>query len=373
MLTININGLTLCHKGSDGISHNTLPDVCKTPPFGVPIPYENEAYSADLIKGTISVFADGGNMIANVGSQFARSVFDEPGCMGGVISGTNRAEAEWISHSFDVFFEKKPACRLTDKMFMNHHNTVNMAGLKQDELGEELWDAICTAICECKDSLTPSAAEVNLSLEKMVNDLLGIDRSEAINSEYYKFNEYHNRQHCFATKFNEEPYVEFIGGRPIDPSRLTEVPYEIGPPGKLIRSETGRTTSAGAVAPAGKQRALSKARELGPGKVVIWDMVVVQDKTKPAELENVKHIIEIKFNGDSYTANQLKAKDIPEVAEKFVCIEEYKCNCQSGEEEENNSTENVIIMLLLLLLTRGRGKIVPRPRPGPIPQPLPAG
>ncbi|EAO2688010.1 DUF4150 domain-containing protein [Salmonella enterica] len=134
MLTININGLTLCHKGSEGISHNTLPDVCKTPPFAIPVSYENEAYSADLIKGTVSVFADGGNTIANMGSQFARSVFDEPGSMGGVISGTNKAETEWISHSFDVFFEKKPACRLTDKLFMNHGNTVNMAGEQQASL-----------------------------------------------------------------------------------------------------------------------------------------------------------------------------------------------------------------------------------------------
>ena len=131
MLTINVNGITLCHKGSGGVSHNTLPDVCKTPPLGEPVPYENEAYSADLVKGTVSVFADGGNMIANMGSQFARSVFDEPGSMGGVISGTNKAETAWLSHSFDVFFEKQPACRLTDKLFMNHGNTVNMAGLMQ--------------------------------------------------------------------------------------------------------------------------------------------------------------------------------------------------------------------------------------------------
>ncbi|MGG5838020.1 DUF4150 domain-containing protein [Huaxiibacter chinensis] len=134
MLSININGITLCHKGSGGVSHNTLPDVCKTPPFGVPVAYQNEAYSADLVKGTVSVFADGGNMIANMGSQFARSVFDEPGSMGGVISGTNKAETDWISHSFDVFFEGKPACRLTDKLFMNHGNTVNMAGLMQASL-----------------------------------------------------------------------------------------------------------------------------------------------------------------------------------------------------------------------------------------------
>ena len=134
MITININGLTLCHKGSDGVSHNTMPDVCKTPPFGVPVAYENEAYSSDLVKGTTSVFADGGNMIANMGSQFVRSVLDELGSMGGVISGTNRAETDWISHSFDVFFEGKPACRLTDKLFMNHRNTMNMAGLMQAPL-----------------------------------------------------------------------------------------------------------------------------------------------------------------------------------------------------------------------------------------------
>ncbi|EOF5100580.1 DUF4150 domain-containing protein [Salmonella enterica] len=132
MVTININGLTLCHKGSGGVSHSTEPDVCKTPGEGTPVPYDNEAYSSDLIKGTVSVFADGGNMIANKGSQFARSVLDEPGSMGGVISGTNKAEAEWLSYSFDVFFEGKPACRLTDKMFMNHRNTMNLAGLAQE-------------------------------------------------------------------------------------------------------------------------------------------------------------------------------------------------------------------------------------------------
>jgi hypothetical protein len=153
-ITININNLTLCHKGSDGISHNTLPDVCKTPDKGIPKPYENEAYSKDLVKGTTTCFADGGNMIANLGSEFAVSVFDEPGTMGGVVSGTNMAEADWISHSFDVFFEGKPACRLTDKMFHNHRNTVNQSGeiqpdLPPDNLSEKckkIWNAINTKL-----------------------------------------------------------------------------------------------------------------------------------------------------------------------------------------------------------------------------------
>ncbi|MGT0250429.1 DUF4150 domain-containing protein [Burkholderia pyrrocinia] len=151
-ITINVNGLTLCHRGSGGVSDNTLPDVCKTPGNGVPVPYQNEAHSRDLVKGTTSVFADGGNMVANYGSQFSKSIFDEAGSMGGVVSGTHLAETDWITHSFDVKFEGKAACRLTDKLFMNHRNTVNMAGLRQRDLPEdeqELLDELCKMACEC--------------------------------------------------------------------------------------------------------------------------------------------------------------------------------------------------------------------------------
>jgi hypothetical protein len=155
-VTINVNNLTLCHRGSGGISDNTLPDVCKTPSNGIPVPFQNEAYSSDLVGGTTTVFADGDNMIANYGSQFSKSVFDEGGSMGGVISGTNLAEAEWITHSFDVFFESKAACRLTDKLFMNHRNTVNMAGLKQRDLppdDQAFGDEMCRMACDCLKEL----------------------------------------------------------------------------------------------------------------------------------------------------------------------------------------------------------------------------
>jgi len=170
MITININGLTLCHKGSGGVTHNTLPDVCKTPPLAIPVPFENEAYSCDLIKGTSSVFADGGNMIANFGSCFAKSVLDEPGSMGGVKSGTNRAEADWISHSFDVFFEGKPACRLTDKMFMNHRNTVNMAGLCQATLPEMNVESCLDGNNSAFDNNTEPKAANNSSDENQSAD-----------------------------------------------------------------------------------------------------------------------------------------------------------------------------------------------------------
>ena len=135
------NGLTLCHKGSNGISQATLPDVCKTPTPGgpVPMPYPNIAFSSDLAKGTTTVHADGGNMCANYGSEFSKSTGDEPGTIGGVKSGTFIKEATWISFSFDVKLEGKGACRLSDKMFHNHENTVNAAGEVQAPLsGDDL-------------------------------------------------------------------------------------------------------------------------------------------------------------------------------------------------------------------------------------------
>jgi hypothetical protein len=148
-VTININGLTLCHKGSNGVSHNTVPDVCKTPDKGIPRPFDNEAYSRDLADGTTTVFADGGMMIANFGSIFAISTLDGGGSFGGIKSGTFEAEAEFMTHSPSVFFEGMPACRLTDKMWMNHKNTVNMAGVLQPHLsGYKGNDATKKAACE---------------------------------------------------------------------------------------------------------------------------------------------------------------------------------------------------------------------------------
>jgi Domain of unknown function (DUF4150) len=132
-LTININGLTLAHKGSTGTAAATLPDACKTPSPGgpVPLPYPNIAMSADLAKGTTTIKVDGGNMAANKGSEISRSSGDEAGTAGGVTSSTFIKEATWMLYSFDVMLEGKNACRLTDKQFMNHQNTVCLGGWMQ--------------------------------------------------------------------------------------------------------------------------------------------------------------------------------------------------------------------------------------------------
>jgi hypothetical protein len=149
-VTININNLSLVHKGSSGIAMATIPDVCKTPTPGgpVPIPYANIAYSSDLSKGTKSVEADGGNSIAIKGSEFSKSICDEPGTIGGVKSGTNMKEATWLIYSFDVQIESNNACRLTDKMLMNHGNTVCMGGEFQALVGAVGLDDTLQVLCE---------------------------------------------------------------------------------------------------------------------------------------------------------------------------------------------------------------------------------
>jgi len=134
-VTIKVNGVanSLVHKGSNGISIATIPDVCKTPsPAGpVPIPYPNISQSITLDKGTTTVKADGGMMVATKGSEFSLSNGDNAGVAGGVKSSTFMKESTWILYSFDVKMDGKNACRLTDKKLQNHENAADLAGAVQ--------------------------------------------------------------------------------------------------------------------------------------------------------------------------------------------------------------------------------------------------
>ena len=169
-VTIHVNGTSnsLVHKGSGGFAKNTLPDVCKTPSPGgpVPIPYPViVSMSSDLKKGTKTVKVDGGNMAAIKGSEFSRCSGDEAGTAGGVRSSTNMKEATWITSSPDVKLDGKNACRLSDKMQMNHGNTVCLAGIQQIPVlappleGQEECTVACAIICcdKAKYKKTPHA------------------------------------------------------------------------------------------------------------------------------------------------------------------------------------------------------------------------
>lgn len=159
-VTVKVNGAanSLVHKGSNGISMATIPDVCKTPSPGgpIPIPYPNISQAATLDKGTTTVKADGGMMIATKGSEFSLSNGDNAGVAGGVKSSTFMKESTWILYSFDVKMDGSNACRLTDKKFQNHENTADMGGVLQAPVAVQLGlsadekavaDCLCDSFC----------------------------------------------------------------------------------------------------------------------------------------------------------------------------------------------------------------------------------
>jgi hypothetical protein len=151
-VTVKVNGTnnSVSHKGAMHFAKNTAPDVCKTPSPGgpIPIPYPIiMSLSSDLDKGTTTVKADGGNMIAIKGSEYSRCSGDEAGTVGGVVSNTNMKEATWIIYSFDVKFDGGNACRKTDKMKMNHGNTICMGGDDGPTLKPEAF--LKKIMCKC--------------------------------------------------------------------------------------------------------------------------------------------------------------------------------------------------------------------------------
>lgn len=120
----NIRGFA--HKGSGGMSL-VFPDVCKTPAPPappIPIPYPNLGKSADTSQGTTKVEADG-QMIMVKGAKYMMSTGDEPGSVGGVISGVFKSECEFLMYSFDVMLEGKNVCRMGDPLW---HNKKNICG-----------------------------------------------------------------------------------------------------------------------------------------------------------------------------------------------------------------------------------------------------
>lgn len=154
-VTIKVNGTnnSLAHKMANGLSTATIPDVCKTPTPGgpVPIPYPNIAQIITLANGTTTVKTDK-IMAANKGSEFSISNGDNAGTVGGIKSNVFMKEATWLLYSFDVKMDGKNTCRLTDPMYHNHENAVNLAGYIGPVVlvgdAKQLADDLCIEFCE---------------------------------------------------------------------------------------------------------------------------------------------------------------------------------------------------------------------------------
>src|SRR4029453_444179 len=97
-VTIEVNKMSVSHKGSTGIS-TAFPDVCKTPAPPappIPIPYPNIAKSSDTAKGASTVKCDG-NPVCVKDSNFMMSTGDEAGSLLGVASNKIKGKAEFVN------------------------------------------------------------------------------------------------------------------------------------------------------------------------------------------------------------------------------------------------------------------------------------
>lgn len=124
---VTANGRSILHRGH-GMTHTCAPpDVCNTPsPAGpVPIPYVNLAMDSQLTDGASTVCIEG-NPVANVKSKIATSSGDEPGTVGGVISGRFKGAMTWKTGSLDVKAEGESVVRFLDAGFHNG-NSFNSA------------------------------------------------------------------------------------------------------------------------------------------------------------------------------------------------------------------------------------------------------
>lgn len=147
-VTVGVNGMSVVHKDSGGITQ-AFPDVCKTPsPAGpVPIPYPNVAQSSDSADGAATVLSDG-NPTCVKDSNFSTSTGDEAGSAGGgVASNKTKGKAEFVNYSFDVMFEGKNVARAMDMMLHNDKNTPPFPVMQGPVIATGGEKAVCY-VCE---------------------------------------------------------------------------------------------------------------------------------------------------------------------------------------------------------------------------------
>ena len=123
--TVAVNDQTVVHKNSGG-TIVASPDVCNTPvgPAVVQVPYINIGKSSDTSQGSNTVTMDG-NPVMLSDSVFDTSYGDEPGKLGGIVSGTNKGKAKFITTSNDVIVEGKTIGRRLDAMTSNRSGSGN--------------------------------------------------------------------------------------------------------------------------------------------------------------------------------------------------------------------------------------------------------
>ena len=103
-----------------------FPDVCLTPPVGVPIPYPNMGLGPMTIPAVYNVltfFAPAHNLFSTI----PLTLGDQPGLMLGVASGMDMGPSRRLTGSFTCITGFAPTQRLTS---FGIHNSTNCPGIR---------------------------------------------------------------------------------------------------------------------------------------------------------------------------------------------------------------------------------------------------
>ncbi|PTT84671.1 hypothetical protein DBR42_14860 [Pelomonas sp. HMWF004] len=203
-------------------------------------------------------------------------------------------------------------------------------------------DRFVEAVCNCKDNWRWTGTQLSEVSGMALEAITGVYQGQEWPSS---LNETHSRQQCVVEEMNTGSL--WRGGRPIDPAFLSEVGMrrDGGNWFDPILSETGRTTfDGGPIAPGSPQRALSEARLLGKGNVVIWDHALLNNENLPISYNNTNSLVELKFAGDDWTNNQGQARQSPLVKEKLIRLqaEDLAATCEAPKQERQREMNRVI-------------------------------
>ncbi|HEY4119185.1 MAG TPA: DUF4150 domain-containing protein [Byssovorax sp.] len=105
-----------------GITEHQSPDVCLIKPVGIPIPFPNIA-ALPLATGFIANVLVQMMPTVVLTSSIANSTGDEPGTLGGVVSGKYTKKSAFVQASSKVFAAGVPVVFLTAATTQNNANT----------------------------------------------------------------------------------------------------------------------------------------------------------------------------------------------------------------------------------------------------------
>lgn len=345
-VTVYANDRSVVHRDSGGFALAS-PDVCKTPDSGAPIPYTNLAVSADVAGCASTVFCDG-NAVAIASSYIATSYGDEPGSMGGVISGVNRGKTSWITFSPDVIVEGEPVPRAMDLVIQNHGSPPNA--------GPDIWNQVlytqaignpravlCVVLCQCNNTgfkmLCFKSVLANGGMTRMPPSL----------------------------PYGFPPIITAYD--PLFPGIWLEVTFGKDAKGKtiIINSDTQSErwkdpkTGKGFPLPAG---------EWIPG-TDRPDVVIAKDPSQPLTVDNVKEIYEIKFDGDSDKTGQENRynKLVPGVNAEILNAEACGCVRRTTPRDWLLLYQRVYKEFFKLLEDQSKRELPDDPTPDPKPPP----